>query len=331
MMLPPVPLALSKRPFNSVPDFADLVRFPRSASPTFRPFKGKIPPKWHAAARKKGFTISGRIKDRLHVALLCHRCNRVHAKRISVVLGHHPECPHCIQIKRVQEAWASGARLLGRDPKSRHYGHYRLECGHQVRRQYHRVSRAAKGGHALGCETCREERYKEQARKFGWDLIGPAQSGKLGYRSFQHTCGQIQDIMIGNMNWGDCACKNCSPGRSAKPSCIYIFGIDLPGQPVIKLGYSVRPEKRLRHQLGIDKSVETEVLRVIHLPTGFDARSEEERAHKTLEARHPELVVPRAEYGGAINTAGEIYRPETVSAIHSLLDEIEARFPNIAA
>ncbi|WP_298856963.1 hypothetical protein [uncultured Sulfitobacter sp.] len=137
--------------------------------------------------------------------------------------------------------------------------------------------------------------------------------------------------MIGNMNWGDCACKKCSSGRASKPSFIYIFRIGLPGQPVIKLGYSVRPEKRLRYQLGNDKNVETEVLRVIHLPTGHDARCEEERAHKTLAALHPELVVSKTKYGDGVNTVGEIYRPEAVGIIHRLLDEIKKRFPDIAA
>ena len=331
MMLPPVPPAPAVRTCPSAPLFPDFFRLSRSASPTYRAFKGQIPPKWHKAARKKGFTIIGRVQDRLHVCLLCHDCGCAHAKRISVVLGHSPACPQCIRHQRIEHARTTGAFLLGRDPKNRHYGHYRLECGHQVRRQFHRVALAASGGHTLGCETCREQRYREQARTFGWDLIGAASSGKLGYRSYRHTCGQTQEIMVGNMAWGDCACKRCSPGRTAKPSHIYLFRIDLPGLPVIKLGYSARPSKRLRHQLGIDKNVNTQVLRVVNLPTGHDARTEEERAHKTLEAQFPDKVVTKAAFGDAINVTREIYRPETTPVIHRLLDEIEARFPDSAA
>ena len=328
MMLPPVSPVPAERTYSPAELFPDYVRLSRSANPTYRPFTGTIPPKWHKAARKNGFTLIGRVKDRLHVALLCHVCGCTHAKRVSVVLGYSPECPHCIKHQRIEFARTVGAVLLGRDPKNRHYGHYRLACGHQVRRQFHRVALAANGGHNLGCETCREDRYRAQARKFGWDLLGPTSSGKSGYRSYRHTCGNTQNIMVGNMLWGDCACSRCSLGRTAQPSHIYLFQIGLPGLPVIKLGYSARPAKRLKHQLGIDKGIATEVLRVVNLPTGHEARTEEEHMHRTLTAQFPDMVVVKDEYGDAINVTREIYRPEAASIIHRFLDEIETRFPD---
>lgn len=293
-----------------------------------KPFIGEIPSHWSEAAKKNGFTITKRVQDRLHVSLLCHTCGSEHRKRVSVVLGYTPECPHCISDQRVNDARNVGARLLGRDLKDRHYGHYRLECGHQVRRQFHRVAKASHGGHDLGCEACREQRYTEQARKWHWDLIGPADNLKAGYRLYQHSCGQLQDIAVVNAMWGDCACKQCSPGRTAKPSWIYIFRIDLPEHSVLKLGYSVRPEKRLKHQLGLSKAAGAEVIRVVKMPTGFDARLEEEQAHRTLAEQHPELIVSKAEFGDAINTQGEIYRKQAEPLIHSLLDAIERRFPS---
>jgi hypothetical protein len=274
MMLPPVSPVPAERTNFPAELFPDYVRLSRSANPTYPPFKGTISPKWHKAARKNGFTLIGRVKNRLHVALLCHDCGCTHAKRMSVVLGYSPECPHCIKHQRIERARTVGAVLLGRDHKNRHYGHYRLACGHQVKRQFHRVALAANGGHSLGCETCREDRYRAQARNFGWDLLGPASSGKPGYRNYRHTCGQTQNIMVGNMLWGDCACSGCSLGRTARPSHIYLFGIDLPGRPVLKLGYSARPAKRLKHQLGIDKGITTDVLRVVNLPSGHNARTE---------------------------------------------------------
>lgn len=328
MMLPPVSPMPAQHTSSPAALFPDYVRLSRSANPAHVSFDGKILLKWHKAARERGFTIVDRVKDRLHVALLCHKCGCTHAKRISVVLGHNPECPHCVKHQRIEHARTAGALLLGRDPKSRHYGHYRLSCGHQVRRQFHRVALAASGGHGLGCETCREERDRTQARKFGWDLVGPASSGKPGYRSYRHSCGRTQDIMVGNMLWGDCACAGCSLGRTAQPSHIYLFRIDLPRRPVLKLGYSARPAKRLKHQLGIAKGITTEVLRVVNLPTGHEARAEEERAHRTLATQFPDKVVAKSEYGDAINVTREIYRPEATPFIHRLLDEIEARFPD---
>lgn len=189
------------------------------------------------------------------------------------------------------------------------------------------MTTAAQGGHDLGCEACREQRYTEQARKWYWDLIGPADNLKAGYRLYRHACGQLQDIAVVNAMWGDCACKKCSPGRTAKPSWIYIFRIDLPEQTVLKLGYSVRPQKRLKHQLGLRKTTSAEVIRVVKMPTGFDARLEEEQAHRSLAEQHPELIVPKVEFGDAINTKGEIYRKQAEPLIHGLLDAIEHRFP----
>lgn len=264
--------------------------------------------------------------DRLHVLLRCDSCDKAHAKRISVVLSFDPECPNCIHKARIEQAHTLGVRLLEHDPKNRHYGIYELSCGHTARRQYSRVEAAAKGGHALGCNECRELRYAKQAQRFGWDSVGPALSGKAGYRSYRHTCGQVQDISVGNMLWGDCACKKCSLGRTSRPSAIYLFRINLPSFSVLKLGYSVRPAKRLKHQLGIDASVKTEVLRVIRMPTGHDARSEEERCHSVLRNQHPAWVVPKSAYGDAINTVAEIYDPQAEPLIQRFMDEIEARY-----
>jgi hypothetical protein len=218
-----------------------------------------------------------------------------------------------------------GATYLGVDPKSAQISVIKLACGHTVKRQHHRMKAAAEGGHALSCDICREARYKQEALRFDWKLIGPAQSGKQGYRQYRHSCGQLQDIMVGNMLWGDCKCSGCWTGRTAQPSFIYLFRIDLPDLPVIKLGYGVRPQKRLRHQLGIALTVPTEIIRTVPMPTGHLARQEEERCHRTLKQEYPEWAIPKAAYGDAINTASEIYDPAAEPTIHAMLDDIEDR------
>jgi len=96
------------------------------------------------------------------------------------------------------------------------------------------------------------------------------------------------------MLWGDVACHKYSKGASARPSFIYIFQLDLPQQKVIKLGYSRKPHKRLRHRLGIDLNVPTKILKTIPMPSGFVARVEETAAQHTLARDHPEWVVPKA-------------------------------------
>ncbi len=325
LMSPPVPYAPALRSPSPVPDFATLMSSALVVSRTLRPFKSRQAQDYHAAAARNGYEIISRIKDSQHVVLHCRTCGCAHIKRLSVVLHYSPECPHCITRQRAMDAGAAGAHMLERDSSERHYAIYRLTCGHLVRRQFHGVTRKANGIHAFACNICREQRYAQEAAKHGWLLVGPAENGKRGYRQYKHKCGSMQDIMVGNMLWGDCDCRGCSPGPTARPSCIYVFGIGLPNNYVVKLGYSARPAKRLRHQLGIGKKVATEVLRVVHLPTGFGARTEEQRAHRILQTRCPEKVVPKAEYGDAINVVSEIYRPRALSEIHALLDEIEAR------
>ena len=149
------------------------------------------------------------------------------------------------------------------NPDKRKYGYFILPCGHEIHRQFSRVEKAADGGHALSCEICREARYSSQSSRFGWQLCGLASNGKSGYRSYRHACGHTQNVSVGNMVWGACACAKCSSHLTSKPSFIYMFRINLPNFPVIKLGYSVRPEKRLRHQLGIAEGIGAEVIRAI--------------------------------------------------------------------
>lgn len=92
----------------------------------------------------------------------------------------------------------------------------------------------------------------------------------------------------------------------------------------LKLGYSSHPLKRHRHQLGLPKSSEVEVLRVVAMPTGHDACMREKAAHACLKREHPESLVPAPEYQGFIKVLSEIYTPESLSILNATLDRIEA-------
>ncbi len=129
------------------------------------------------------------------------------------------------------------------------------------------------------------------------------------------------------MLWGDCTCGGCGSGWSAAPSFVYLFRIDLPGLQVVKLGYSARPVKRLRHQLGISRDVRTEVLRVMLLAPGNLAVREERACHRHMRETHPDQIVPKAVFGDAINTLSEIYYATAAPLLHALMDEIGRRHP----
>lgn len=285
-------------------------------------------PSWPPLADAKGFDFVARVTDRYRCLLRCHACGTNAVVRINVIRDHQPLCHACIYSRRAAAAQRLGAELVAADAAHRHYGHFRLACGHVVRRQYLRVETAATGGHAIDCETCREIRYGHEARIFGWTLDGPPKGRRPGYRRYRHACGHPQDVSIGNMAWGDASCGACAQNWAGKPSYIYLFRIDLPGLPVVKLGYSARPAKRLRHQLGIQRGVRTEILRVLLLPSGNAAVREESACHRAMRDRHPDLIVPKATFGDAINTQGEIYHTAALPVLHTLLDDVAGQRPD---
>jgi len=213
-------------------------------------FAGKKPKHWRDAAKEKGFELIGRTLDRYHVVLECDQCGNATRKRISVVLGHNPECGHCIEQRRKTAAESVGAVLLGPDPKEdRHYGEYRFDCGHIDRRQHLRVEAAAAGGFKLSCPDCTRERHASEAEDVGWHLVGPAIRNNQSYRRYQHLCGHQQDVSVANMRFGDVNCASCEEAWTSKPSTIYLMSFNLPNVPVVKLGFSNNPAYRARCDL----------------------------------------------------------------------------------
>ena len=303
-------------PINADTITVDNTAYPAVSTP--------IPTHWRDAARAQNFDLICRARDRYTVVLRCQDCASLSLVRRNVLLDHRPLCHACIHAEREAEARACGAQLLSRDPERRHYGLYELACGHQVSRQFHRVSRAAAGGHRLGCAQCRELRFAEEALAFGWQLL-PAPAPRTGYRRYTHACGHNQDIAIGNMAWGDCECSNCGAGWPAEPSTVYLFRIVLPAASYLKLGFSRRPEKRLRHQIGLCPKSGSEVLRQISMSTGRAAQTQELKAHRYMRAHHPEWIVPYPEYSGSLSVRSEIYRLAALPELHRRMDAIETQ------
>lgn len=101
----------------------------------------------------------------------------------------------------------------------------------------------------------------------------------------------MQDITVGSMLWGDCGCLGYGLGKAAMLSRTYIHRIDCLGQPVLKLGYSACPAKRLWHKPGIKKGSATEVLRFVNLLAEQDARAEEKSADRILATQCSDKVI----------------------------------------
>lgn len=302
------------------------IMFPFPIDGVFRPvFQGPMLRHWHEAAEFHGFSLIGRAVDRLNVVLGCHTCGCPTLKRISVVLGHTPECPHCIHARRVSAATQMGATFIGSDPEGdRHYGVFELACGHACRRQYLRVEAAAAGGHQLGCDLCLDARYAAEAEAHDWQLLSAAVRKNPGYRRYEHVCGHVQDVAVINMKYGDVNCASCEESWASKPSRIYIFSFKLPDLPVIKLGYSSNPEFRLRQVQTDPEQTPGKVTRVIEMETGHRAICIEKALHAHIRKHRPDLIVPQDAFRDHIKTTSEIYHRHGIDYISGLLDALEA-------
>ncbi|WP_444455253.1 GIY-YIG nuclease family protein [Rhodobacter capsulatus] len=306
--------------FSEEPVVIDGVRIPRHP--------GEVHPHWQLAARSRGATIVARVVDRLHVALRCDTCGGIWVSRVSVVLGYQPLCPHCLTRGREGNAEQAELTWLRRDPADRHYAYYLASCGHEVRRQIHRVAKVASGPQSLRCETCLMQHDAQTAIKRGWELIGPDPHGNTNYRIYRHVgCGHEQQIARINMVTGRVTCHGCGVSWLKAPNAVYLMGITLPGgTDVIKLGHSRDPASRLDHQLLAAPDVQGIVRRVVPMPSGLDAQRAERRLHAIVRHTLPIAVVPRDLYEGYLRVKSEIYYPAASGLIHDLLDATARRY-----
>ena len=294
-------------------------------------FRQPPSPYLFALAEKKGFELLGHGRRRSDVLLQCGSCQQNSQVRRSVLLDHAPQCNNCLWRKRFDDAMASGATIHLPHPSNHKIATLVLSCGHVVQRQYGRLAKAAKGGHALGCETCREERYVREAQGSGWVLVGPAQKAKNGYRHYEHHCGYRQDHAIVNVDNRQLDCANCGETWASKPSCIYLLRIELSDRAVLKFGYSAVPARRLFQLLGEAARTTGKILRVIDLPTGHDALKAEKKAHRRLCKDHASMVIATAVFAGQIKTKSEIYTLAAEPVIHDLIDLIDDASSNAGA
>ena len=291
-------------------------------------YAGPIAPHWQAAAKAKGFAITGRIRDRYHLALQCDVCGHVHGARIYTLMSAQPQCPACMIARLDQDAAAAGLAHLGRDAHSRHYSHYRAPCGHSLRRQHEIVRRMAAGSTGLRCETCHAATEASEAEKRGWKLLGSDPQGDPNYRLYAHAdgCGATQRIARANMQTNRFECSGCGQGWAASQSFLYAMRFTLPtGRGLVKLGYSRDPDSRLLHQLQIDRDMPCEILRRVQMPTGHHAIRVEKRLHARLRGHHPQAVIDPQVYRGKIRVRSEIYDAALTQEVLALLDTVAKR------
>ena len=288
-----------------------------------------LPPHWSESARAKGYEIAGRVRDHQHLALRCSRCDTVSLARVFTLRTAQPLCPTCLRTARTRAAADAGAEFRRRDPEDTRYAFYGLPCGHEVRRQFGRIARAAAGKTGIRCDTCQERRLGEEAGRWGWTLHGPDPGDDPRYHLYAHAaggCGHVQRIARANMISGQFNCASCGEGWASAESAIYLMRFELPDYgPVVKLGFSRNPESRLDHQLRGQCDLAATLLRVVPMASGRLALCTERRMHAELRATYPEAVVPPAAYRGLIRVGSEVYDARLQPVIEAMLDRVAAQ------
>lgn len=291
-----------------------------------------LPPHWSAIARSKGYEIAGRVRDHLHLALRCTRCDTVSLARVFTLRTAQPRCPNCLRTARAGAAADAGAEFRRRDPQDTRYAFYGLPCGHEVRRQFGRVTRAAAGENGIRCGTCHAQGLDAEAKRWGWTLHGPDPEGDSRYRLYAHPAGgcggHVQRVARANMISGRFGCAACGEGWITAESAIYLMRFDLPNfGAVVKLGFSRNPGSRLDHQLKGHRDLTATLLRVVPMASGRLALCTERRMHADLRATYPKAVVPPPAYRGIIRVGSEVYDARLQPVIEAMLDRIAAEHP----
>lgn len=185
----------------------------------------------------------------------------------------------------------------------------------------------AAGRTKLRCEICHLAKEDAEALAMGWKRIGKDPKGNPSYRLYAHSCGHLQRISRGNLQWGQCDCAACGTSWSARPSAIYLVRIQPPAPlpEVVKLGFSKHHEKRFRHQLALPDEAKVQTLRLLPIKNGHSAMSAEKSVHRHMIRHFPNLVVPPHVFAGFLNVTSEIYWPQAIPEINRQLDAIEAQ------
>lgn len=296
---------------------------------TFKLFKAAVPEEWVKLAQAKGFELTARIEDRYHLALRCQTCGSINKVKAFTLRTAQPQCQACTQWKWRLKAAIAGATYLHRDQQDRHYAIYRLTCGHEVRRQFELMERAAKGEVDVRCDTCHATKEADEAQAYGWTLIAPDPNGDANYRLYAHdACGHEQRIARANMQSGRFSCGKCGEDWPAAPSYIYAMHFTLPdGRRLVKLGFSRNPESRMNYQLRSSPDVECSLLMKVPIPSGQTAIKLEKAMHKEIRNRYPRAVLPAHLWKERLRVKTEIYDDVLTSTILGMLGGLSTSRP----
>ncbi|MFA8384189.1 MAG: GIY-YIG nuclease family protein [Pelagibaca sp.] len=296
-------------------------------------FFGAIKPDWIATAERKGFSFLSRVADRYHFALRCKACGAITKTNRFTLMTSQPSCHACTEQAWTEDAKAAGIKFLRRDTTNRHYGIFLSPCGHQIRRQFALLKRAATGETGVRCEICQANTETEEAQRRGWEKLGSDPDGNPNYRSYRHTaCGHEQRVARVNMQSGRFVCGGCAKEWPAASSYLYAMEFTLAnGRELIKLGFSRDPESRLRHQLRRIPEMPCSVLRLVAVPTGREAILLEKRLHAKLRRKHGHYVIDPAIYREQIRVKSEVYDARLTTTILDLLDRVASDLSREAA
>jgi len=110
-------------------------------------------------------------------------------------------CETCFQNKLEKEAEAQNCKLLG-GGKNCNLRTYRLPCGHELE-----VATSAIRKGEFGCQTCINERLRDEAEAHDCQLLGAGRNRNL--RTYLLPCGHEQQVRPGHILTDSFRCQIC--------------------------------------------------------------------------------------------------------------------------
>jgi len=156
-------------------------------------------------------------------------------------------CEACFYDRVKADAEIQGCIFLGRGVR-KNYGIYRLPCGHK--REY---SMSAMRWGNIRCQTCLDNRLKEEAEAQGCELLGPGTHSR-NHRTYRLSCGHEQEVETSNMRVGNFRCHACLLDKLKKEAekwdCVF-------------LGKAKKPQWRTyRLNCGHEQEIHTSAMRM---------------------------------------------------------------------
>lgn len=180
---------------------------------------------------------------------------------------------------------------------------YQHHCGNF---QEHHMSNMRDG--SPQCQHCWVEKTRNEAKVLGWEWV--KQTG-VHHSLYRHSCGNTQEMWMGNVRRGAGMCHACEESWATKPSNMYLLRITIQNGPVfLKLGIARNVSVRITNY-GLPEGASVVILHTIAYAKGKDAVKHEKIIHRTVVHNTGAERFDASDYMDSGHTECYVDSPET--------------------